>query len=63
MGKQSSKILRTKAKELQALYPDKFTTDFDKNKEALNELEIFPSKISRNIVAGMLTSLSQEVKL
>ena len=58
MGKQRSKILRRKAEELFEMYPEKFSDDFEKNKKELEELKIFPTKISRNIVAGILVKLA-----
>ncbi len=63
MGKQRSKILHRKSKELYELFPEKFTTDFEENKKALNELDIFPNKISRNIVAGILVKMAAEKEL
>ena len=60
MGKLSNKILRKQAKEIYELYPDKFTNDFEHNKKSLNELQIFKSKTSRNIVAGLLVKLATE---
>ncbi len=36
-------------------YPDRFTTDFEKNKEVLSELTIISSKTLRNHIAGYIT--------
>ncbi len=36
-------------------YPDRFTTDFEKNKEVLSELTIISSKMVRNHIAGYIT--------
>ena len=36
-------------------YPDRFTTDFEKNKEVLSELTIINSKTLRNHIAGYIT--------
>lgn len=60
MGKKSTKSLRRNANEIYALYPDKFTTDFESNKKELEELKIFTSKLSRNLVAGLLCKLATE---
>ena len=60
MGKLSTKSLRRKAREIYEVYPDRFTTDFEHNKKSLSELEIFTSKTSRNLVAGLLVKLATE---
>ncbi|MBS3060032.1 MAG: 30S ribosomal protein S17e [DPANN group archaeon] len=60
MGKQRSKILRRKTEELYKMFPQDFSTDFEKNKDSLNKLRIFQSKISRNISAGYLVKLAGE---
>lgn len=58
MGKQRSKILRRRAEELLALYPEKFSEDYEANKKELEALKMFPTKISRNIVAGILSKIT-----
>jgi len=63
LGKQSSKILRKKAHELYEAFPDKFSTDFDQNKQVLKDMDVFPSKIPRNIVAGLIVKLAKEKAL
>ncbi len=56
MGKQSTKVLKRKARELIELLPDKFNDEFEHNKQVLKELGIFDySKKDRNIVAGLIT--------
>ena len=60
MGKLSNKVLRKKAREIYALYSDKLSTDFVQNKKFLDSLDIFPSKVSRNLVAGLLVKLATE---
>jgi len=62
LGKQRSKILTKKAEEIYKIFPDRFTTDFEENKKALNELKIFTTKIDRNIIAGHLVKLVKEKK-
>ena len=37
-------------------YPDKFYPDFERNKNAVNELVKIRSKVLRNAIAGYLTS-------
>lgn len=60
MGKQRSKVLRRKAEEIYNMFKDKFSTDYEKNKKALNEMKIFPNKIDRNIIAGVIVKLAEE---
>lgn len=42
--------------ELLEKYPDKFSTDFAENKEALKQIAIVRSKLLRNKIAGYITS-------
>jgi len=42
------------------MFKDKFSTDYEKNKKALNEMKIFPNKIDRNIIAGVIVKLAEE---
>jgi len=63
LGKLVSKILRHKADELYKAYPQKFSTDFDKNKAVLKEMNIFPTKGPRNIVAGIIVKLAKGQEL
>jgi ribosomal protein S17E len=59
MGKQVSKVLRRKAKQLYELHKDKFSSDFEQNKKALEELNIAMTKIDKNILAGVLVKLAE----
>lgn len=63
MGKQRSKVLRRKAKEIYEMFPDKFSTDFEHNKKALEELNVFTSKTDRNIVAGIIAKMTRPKEL
>ena len=45
------------------MFPDKFGTDFEKNKTALKELDLFTSKTDRNIVAGVIVKLARPKEL
>lgn len=56
MGSIRGKWIKKMATNLLELYPDKFTKDFDKNKQALNELGLIDDKSVRNKVAGLITS-------
>ena len=60
MGKLSNKVLRRKAMEIYELYADKIGSDFEENKKFLDSLGIFKSKVSRNIIAGLLVKLSKK---
>jgi len=60
MGKQIIRILKNKADKLREIYPDKFSEDFEKNKDFLKTLDVFDySKQDRNLCAGYL---SREMK-
>ena len=42
--------------ELLEKYPDRFSTDFDENKEAIKQIAVVRSKLLRNKIAGYITS-------
>lgn len=44
-------------------YPDRFGSDFEKNKKVLQEIAITKSKILRNRVAGYITSYLRKQKI
>jgi len=48
------------AKKLLENFPDKFTKDFEKNKEWIDKLVQLESKTIRNKVAGYLTHLVEK---
>jgi len=57
MGKQTTGILKKKAKKLYSMYPTEFSEDFEKNKLALNRTGLFNySKKDRNLVAGFVSA-------
>ena len=63
MGKQTTRILKNKAEKLIEFYPDKLSTDFEKNKEFLNTLGLFKySKQDRNLIAGYITKATKKVE-
>ena len=41
-------------------YPNAFSTDYEKNKKALDELAVITSKQLRNHIAGYITKLMRE---
>jgi len=60
MGRIKTSFIKHIARDMFENQPDKFSTNFDKNKEALKELIDIKSKKSRNILAGYLTSLKRQ---
>ena len=63
MGKQKTKTLVRKAKQLYAAFPEKFGKDFVENKRSLDSLKLPFTKIDRNIIAGCLVKISQKEKI
>lgn len=57
MGNIKSLLIKKTAKNLIEKYPDKFTKDYQKNKEALGTLVQINSKSTRNMVAGYITHI------
>lgn len=63
MGNIKTSFVKHIARDLLEEHGDKFTTDFEKNKQVMAELIELKSKTIRNVVAGYLTNLKrQEVK-
>jgi len=62
MGRIKSVPVKNLGDDLMASHGDKFTTDFDKNKKALDEVKKIKSKRTRNVVAGYITNQMQNVK-
>lgn len=62
MGKAVPRAIKLRAEELIKHLPDKFSTDFEQNKRAIDELDlVFFSKKDRNLVAGFIArKLSSE---
>jgi small subunit ribosomal protein S17e len=57
LGKVRPEKVKKMARDLTKRYPDKFTTDFETNKTALNSIaKIYSSKL-RNLIAGYITRL------
>lgn len=57
MGKSVSKGLKYKAEVLVKELPERFSNNFDKNKEELNTMDLGLSKTSRNVLAGYIVRL------
>jgi small subunit ribosomal protein S17e len=62
VGRIKTSFIKHIAKDLFEKYSEKFTTDFEKNKEVVKQLAEIKSKRIRNIVAGYLTSLKKREK-
>lgn len=57
MGKVRSERVKRIARELMDRFPDKFTADFEANKESVKALVKTSSPKLRNIIAGYVTRL------
>jgi small subunit ribosomal protein S17e len=57
MGQIKNLALKNIARTLIEKYPERFSTDFEKNKEELEKLVILESKKIRNMIAGYIVHL------
>jgi small subunit ribosomal protein S17e len=55
LGKVKTEQIKHLGKELMARFPDKFNTNFDENKRAVDEVTEGPTTRVRNKVAGYIT--------
>ena len=62
MGRVRTVYIKRTAMELINKYPNMFTKDFQKNKEVLNKISKFESKMIRNKIAGAITHMVKEVQ-
>ena len=62
MGRIKTTAIKNMARDLIAKYGEKFTTDFEENKKAIEELKLIKSKKIRNILAGYLAKEMQRIK-
>ena len=60
MGRIKTSFIKSIGKDLFEKHRDKFSTDFSKNKEIVNQLIYMKSKKLRNIVTGYITSLKKQ---
>ena len=60
MGRIKTTFIKRRTKELYKLHGDKFTTDFNQNKELTGQYVDVASKKLRNIVAGYITRLKRK---
>ena len=59
MGQIKNLAIKNMARNLVEKYPEKFTTNYDKNKEEMDKLVIVESKKIRNMIAGYIVHLSR----
>ncbi|HID17702.1 TPA: 30S ribosomal protein S17e [Candidatus Bathyarchaeota archaeon] len=59
MGKVRTQVVKKVAKELLEKYPDAFTTSFEENKRAVEQLLEVDGKRLRNRIAGYVTNLKK----
>ena len=57
MGKVRTDTVKRISRELLKRFPDRFTGDFESDKQVVNELVTTPSKRLRNRIAGYITRL------
>jgi small subunit ribosomal protein S17e len=57
LGKVRTVLVKRLSRELVERYPDSFSTDFDQNKEVVDELLTNTTKRLRNRIAGYVTRL------
>ncbi len=62
MGRIKQRIIKNNAKRFIEEYPGRFGKDFEKNKEALKEIGLIPSKRVLNKIAGYITRLEKNRK-
>ncbi|HLC51786.1 MAG TPA: 30S ribosomal protein S17e [Candidatus Nanoarchaeia archaeon] len=60
MGRIKTTFIKRKTKELLKKHGEKFTTDFDQNKEIAKVTIKVQSKKLRNIVSGYMTRLKKK---
>lgn len=62
MGRIKTSFIKHIAKNLVEKYPDKFSTEFEKNKELMGQVVFVKSKRMRNTVAGYITAIKNQEK-
>ena len=62
MGRIRTKMIKKLSKKLVEQYPEKFSPDFEKNKQALNEMQLFSDKPVRNKIAGYIVNVVKKTK-
>ncbi len=62
MGKAVPRSIKSRVETLLEQFPEKFGSDFEKNKQLLRELELNLSRFDRNLIAGFITRKMNEQK-
>jgi small subunit ribosomal protein S17e len=60
MGRIRQKYIKRSARLLLEKYPDKFTGDFEQNRNALDGVATIGSKPLKNKIAGYITTLLKQ---
>ncbi|RZN62140.1 30S ribosomal protein S17e [Methanonatronarchaeum sp. AMET6-2] len=60
MGRSRPKFIRNVGEELMKYHGDKFTDNFEQNKEMVEELTNVRSKRLRNRIAGLITKKNSQ---
>ncbi len=55
MGRIKTQLVKSTTEDILEKHRDRFTTDFQENKEKLSEVADLPSKKLRNVIAGYIT--------
>ena len=62
MGKAVPRSIKMRVETLLEKFPDRFGSDFENNKQILNELNLSLSRFDRNMIAGFITRKMNELK-
>jgi small subunit ribosomal protein S17e len=57
MGRIKTQLIKRTTQDLFKQYKDRFSTDFDENKKAVDKVAIMHGKKLRNVIAGYITRL------
>ena len=60
MGRIRQKYIKRSARQLLEKYPDKFTGDYEQNRNALDGVASIGSKPLKNKIAGYITTLIKQ---
>ena len=63
MGNIKTTFVKHIGKTLFETYPDRFSRDYSKNKEVVNDLVNIKSKKMKNVIAGYITNLKGQKKM
>jgi small subunit ribosomal protein S17e len=62
MGRIKTKLVKRKTFDIMEAHGDKFTTDYEQNKERVEQYADIPSRKMRNLIAGYVTRLVKSKK-